>query len=424
MMEKHISDLLSFLDEAPTAFNASQAICQRLDGAKFSRIQEQDAWKLKQGGKYYLVREETAVMAFVIGKEPLTNSGYQIAASHIDSPALKLKVDSIKSLAHTSKLGVEVYGGPIVHTWLDRELGLAGRVLAKQNDEIVSLLVHIPKPVAIIPNAAIHMNRSINKGFEYNPHIHLNAILATGKDVENPLIDVLTQELKLKAEDILDCELFFFDLAKASLLGVDQSMVVSGRLDNLAMTHAILSSIVNVKNPQNTCVAAFFDHEEIGSTTLQGADSSFLDTLLKRISAQLNYSDEDHFRSLSQSFLISADMAHALHPSYMEKYDVDYSPLINHGPVIKLNSNHRYASTASSSQRFIQLCNEAGVRHQKFMVRSDMPCGSTVGPRVSALLGIPTVDLGNPMWAMHSVREVCGTKDHCDLIKTLNKYYR
>lgn len=423
-MEKHINDLLSFLDEAPTAFQASDAISQRLDKAGFTKIQEQDAWELEVGGKYYLVRGDTAVMAFVVGKEALTKSGYQIAASHIDSPALKLKTATLKSVANVTKVGVEVYGGPIIHTWLDRELGLAGRVYVQEDGQIQARKLNIKAPVAIIPNAAIHLNRGINKGFEYNEQNHLNAILATGSEAGNPLMALLAKELKTKEEQIIDSELFFYDLAKASLLGVDQSMVVSGRLDNLAMTHAILSAISNVKKPQSTCVAAFFDHEEIGSTTLQGADSSFLSTLLKRISARLNYSDEDHFRSLSQSFLISADMAHALHPSYMEKYDADYSPLINHGPVIKLNSNHRYASTASSSQRFIQLCSQAKVRYQKFMVRSDMPCGSTVGPRVSALLGIPTVDIGNPMWAMHSVREVCGTKDHSDLIKTLNKYYR
>ena len=424
MMERHINDLLSFLDEGPTAFNASLAITRRLDKAGFTRIREQDAWQLKPGGKYYLVRGETAVMAFVIGSEPLTQSGFQIAASHIDSPSLKIKGASQKSVANTSKVGVEVYGGPIVHTWLDRELGLAGKVMVKEKKELKTHLVNIDKPIAIIPNAAIHMNRELNNGFKYNAQAHLTAILATGSEEEKPVKALVAKELNIDVEQIVDCELYFYDLAKATRLGVDKSMISSGRLDNLAMTHAILTSLTNAKKPKGTCVAAFFDHEEIGSTTLQGADSSFLDTILKRISAQMKCSTEDHFRALSQSFLISADMAHALHPAYMEKYDPDYSPLINKGPVIKINSNHRYASTAGSSQHFIRLCNEAEVEYQKFMVRSDMPCGSTVGPSVSALLGIPTIDIGNPMWAMHSVREVCGTKDHCDLIKVLNKYYR
>ncbi len=424
MMERHINDLLSFLDEGPTPFNASQAITRRLEKAGFAKIREQDAWQLKPGGKYYLVRGETAVMAFVIGSQSLTQSGFQIAASHIDSPALKLKGASQKNVANTSKIGVEVYGGPIVHTWLDRELGLAGKVMVKEKKEIKTHLVNIPEPIAIIPNAAIHMNRDLNKGFQYNAQMHLNAILATGSEEQNPVKALVAKELKVDVEQIVDCELYFYDLAKATRLGADKSMISSGRLDNLAMTHAILTSITEAKKPKSTCVAAFFDHEEIGSTTLQGADSSFLDIVLKRISAQLKCSAEDHFRALSQSFLISADMAHALHPSYLEKYDPDYSPLINKGPVIKINSNHRYASTASSSQYFIGLCTEAGVGFQKFMVRSDMPCGSTVGPRVSALLGIPTIDIGNPMWAMHSVREVCGVQDHVSLIKVLNKYYR
>jgi aspartyl aminopeptidase len=423
-MEHHINDLLSFLDEGPTPFNASAAITRRLDKAGFTRIREQDAWQLKSGGRYYLVRGETAVMAFIIGSEPLAQSGFQIAASHIDSPSLKIKGASQKNVANTSKVGVEVYGGPIIHTWLDRELGLAGKVMVQDGQELKTHLVNVAEPVAIIPNAAIHMNRDLNKGFQYNPQMHLTAILATGSEEEKPVKAIVAKELNIDVEQIVDCELYFYDLAKATRLGLDKSMISSGRLDNLAMTHAILTSLISAKKPQSTCVAAFFDHEEIGSTTLQGADSSFLDIILKRISAQMKVTPEDHFRALSQSFMISADMAHALHPSYMEKYDPDYSPLINKGPTIKINSNHRYASTASSNQRFIRLCNEAKVEYQKFMVRSDMPCGSTVGPRVSALLGIPTIDIGNPMWAMHSVREVCGTKDHIDLIKVLNKYYR
>lgn len=423
-MERHINDLLSFLDEGPTPFNASEAIARRLEKAGFAKVRERDAWQLKPGGKYYLVRGETAVLAFIIGSQPLTKSGFQIAASHIDSPALKLKGASQKNVANTAKVGVEVYGGPIVHTWLDRELGLAGKVMVKDKKELKTHLVNITEPIAIIPNAAIHMNRELNSGFKYNPQAHLTAILATGSEEANPVKALVAKELNIQAEQIVDCEIFFYDLAKATRVGADKSMISSGRLDNLAMTHAILSSIAEAKKPKNTCVAAFFDHEEIGSTTLQGADSSFLDTVLKRISTQLKCSDEDHFRALSQSFLISADMAHALHPAYMEKYDPDYSPLINKGPVIKINSNHRYASTAFSSQHFIGLCSEAGVEYQKFMVRSDMPCGSTVGPRVSALLGIPTIDIGNPMWAMHSVREACGVQDHLSLIKVLTKYYR
>lgn len=422
-MNEYIQDLLSFLDESPTAFQASLAISGRLENAGFTPLDEAKAWKLEPGGKYYLQRAGTAIMAFVIGSEAPAVSGYQIAASHIDSPALKLKPRSLKTEMGTTRIGVEVYGGPIISTWLDRELGIAGRVTIKAGTDIKSIPVQLKEPVAIIPNAAIHVNRNINSDFVYNAQTHLQAILGTGNDIGNPLLSALAMELDLDLENIREMELFFYDLATASLAGTDQSMVISGRLDNLAMTHAILEAILQTNTPHSTCLAAFFDHEEIGSGTMQGADSSFLQEVLERIGISQNQSREEQLRAMHSSFLISADMAHAFHPSYPEKYDRDYAPQMNQGPVIKINGNYRYTSTSESSLRFAELCQAAGCTAQKFMVRSDTPCGSTVGPRVSALLGIQSVDIGNPMWAMHSIRETCGSKDHIALINTLIRYF-
>ncbi|HNQ44521.1 MAG TPA: M18 family aminopeptidase, partial [Candidatus Cloacimonadota bacterium] len=374
-------------------------------------------WKLVSGGKYYVKRAETAILAFIVGSKPLVETGVQMAASHIDSPSLKLKPATVKTEACVTRVGVEVYGGPILSTWIDRELGIAGRVTIKNSEGYHSVPVNIDRPLAIIPNAAIHINRDLNDGFKYNKQIHLQAILATGSEAGNPLLSAVAAHLDLSLESIREMELFLYDLAKASLTGTDETLIVSGRLDNLAMTHAILSALVEAQNPQATCLAAFFDHEEIGSETQQGADSSLLQEVLERVTLALGIKREEHLRAMHRSFLISADMAHAFHPSYAEKYDRDYAPAMNQGPVIKINGNYRYTSTSESTLRFLDLCEAADIRAQKFMTRSDMPCGSTVGPVVSALLGIPAVDIGNPMWAMHSARETCGVKDHKALIK-------
>jgi len=423
-MNSHIQDLLSFLDDSPTAFQASLGIAQRLESAGFMALDETQSWKLTPGGKYYIKRADTAILAFIVGARPLVESGFQMAASHIDSPSLKLKPATVKTESCVTRIGVEVYGGPIISTWIDRELGIAGRVTIKDGEGYISLPVDLKRPMAIIPNAAIHLNREINKGFEYNKQIHLQAILATGSEAGDPLLSAVAAQLDLSLENILEMELFLYDLAKATLVGTDETLIVSGRLDNLAMTHAILSALLEAEQPEATCLAAFFDHEEIGSGTQQGADSSLLQAVLERVGLALGLKREEQLRALHSSFLISADMAHAFHPSYAEKYDRDYAPAMNQGPVIKINGNFRYTSTSESSLRFLSLCEAAGIKAQKFMTRSDMPCGSTVGPVVSALLGIPAVDIGNPMWAMHSVRETAGARDHKSLIKVLKQYYR
>lgn len=423
-MNKCIIDLMKFLDGSPTSFQANTSIRQRLDAAGFTMLNEADAFALKAGGKYYISRFDTAVIAFIVGSKPLAESGFNLAASHIDSPLLKLKGRSLKNDKGICRVGVEVYGGPIISGWLDRELSIAGRVIVKDNQGVYSSrLVDLKRPVAIIPNAAIHINREINKGFEYNKQNHLQAIVAINSASANPLLSAIAEELQVSPEAVWDMDLFLYDPKPAALVGFGSEMIASGRLDNLGMTHGILSAILETEAPETTAVAVFYDHEEIGSRTPQGAMSSLLSELLERISLALGQSSEEYYRSLRRSYLVSCDMAHAYHPSYPEKYDPDYVAVMNQGPVIKLNADFRYSSTADSSQRFIQICDEVGVPFQRFLVRSDMPCGSTVGPMVSAALGISAVDIGNPMWAMHSIRETAGTADHKSLVKALKRYY-
>lgn len=423
-MDKVIKDLLSFLDGSGSRFHASREIKARLDNAGFRELSEAEPLKLQKGGKYYLRRQDTAIIAFVVGNGSISKTGFNLAASHIDYPALKLKPASIKTDKGITRIGTEVYGGPILSTWIDRELSIAGKVIIRTAKGIQPELIDFQEPLAIIPNAAIHLNRDINKGFEYNKQTHMQAILSVDDATGTPLTDFIARKLKIRTGQIVDYELCLYDAKPAQLLGLNKDMISAQGLDNLAMTHAILSAITAIAKPKQTSVAVLFDHEEIGSTTPQGASSSLLSEVLERICLGLGASRDEYYQALRHSFLISADMAHAYHPAYAEKYDPDYAPLMNKGPVIKLNASHRYASTADSTVRFIELCDAAKVPYQRFLVRSDMPCGSTVGPIVAANLGLHTVDIGNPIWAMHSIRETGGTKDHLYLIQALLEYYK
>lgn len=428
-MNTQIKDFLAFLDGSNSRFHASMQIQSRLQAAGFIALPENKAFKLKKGGKYYICRKDTAVLAFVMGSEPLAKSGIKMAASHIDYPSLKLKMDSVRNDKGTIRCGVEVYsgvdinGGGIMHTWTDRELSVAGKVLIKTATGVQTEVIDIKNPIAIIPNIAIHLNREVNKGFQYNRQSHLQAILSVSSGSGNPLYELVAKKLKVKAEQIVDSELYLYDPRPATLIGTEGDMISSQGLDNLAMTHAILSGLLSSQKPKQTAMGVFFDHEEIGSQTPQGAMSSLLSEVLERLCLSQSTSREDYYLALRHSFMISADMAHAYHPSYAEKYDPDYSPYMNKGIVIKLNANHRYASTTDSTARFIALCDAAKVPYQKFLVRSDMPCGSTVGPIVAAQLGLDTVDIGNPIWAMHSIRETGGTLDHLYLIKVMEQYF-
>lgn len=419
---------MEYLDQSPCSVQAAEQSESRLARAGFVHIKEDEPFELCAGGRYYLVRNDSAVIAFVLGAKDVTTNGFNIVGAHLDSPSLKLKAETLKQDRGLWRIGTEVYGGPIVNTWIDRELGIAGKIVIRNgnphNPILRSLPIHIRKPVALIPNAAIHLNRDINSGFEYNKQVHLQAILGCSTESDNPLAAMILKELDLPDAVIPELDLYLYDLQTATLTGMNSEFICSGRLDNLAMSHAILTAIANVANPTSTAVAVLYDNEEIGSETMQGAKGNFLASVLERIALSQNLSREEYMMSLCKSFMISADMAHAFHPAFAEKYDPDYAPRMNQGPVIKINGNQRYATTAESAITFSRLCEESGVKYQKFMTRSDMPCGSTIGPGISTALGIKTVDVGNPMWAMHSVRETCGTSDHSDMIRVLTHFYQ
>ena len=420
-------DLISFIDNSPVSYFATQNIIKTLEESGYQALDEGEKWSLTAGGKYYVSRNGSAVIGFQLGNKKPWESGFNIVGAHTDSPHLKLKNESLEKKAGCVKVSIETYGGGINSTWLDRDLSLAGRISVKTESGVETRLVDFKRAIGSVPNLAIHLNRELNKGVEYNKQTQLPVILlANGQDVDEKtfLKEIIGKEANVAPDSILEMDLFFYDNQKGELIGLEQDIITTGRIDNLAMCHAIYSSLSSVETADSTNIGAFFDSEEIGSRTLMGADSNYLDALLNRIVFSLGGTLEDSLRARHHSFLISADGAHAQHPNYADMHDKAYAPLINKGPVIKLSSNFRYATTAVTAGKFMTLCEKAGVPYQKMANRSDLPSGSTIGPTSSAGLGIDTIDVGSPMLAMHSIRESQGTLDHLYMVDVLKTFYK
>lgn len=416
-------DLISFLDKSPTAYHATANITEVLDRYGFKRLCEKDSWKLEPAGKYYVVRNDSAVAAFICGKESVADVGLRLIGAHTDSPSLKIKMCAEKKSGGLHKITTEVYGGPIINTWFDRDLSIAGRVMVRRDGCWKSELLDFVFPVAVLPNLAIHLNREVNKGFEFNRQNHLSPVFSDENDEENRLLNEVASFFDVEKDDIGEADLFFYDTQKGSFTGFDSEFICSGRLDNLSMCHSILTAIAESEGRDETIVGFFFDNEEIGSATLQGAASSFPEDVISRITLGLGGDQQDIFRVKASSIQISADGAHAVHPNFTDKHDSSYAPVINGGPAIKMSSTFRYATTAETATFFMNLCKTADVPFQKMINRSDVPSGSTIGPITSARLGIKTVDVGSPTLAMHSVRETVGTKDHYYMTEALKKFF-
>ncbi len=426
--QKSIHDLLEFIDRSPTPFHAVKEMKDLLTQQGFTELKESNAWNLANNGKYFLTRNDSSLIGFIVGTKTQDASGFKIIGAHTDSPNLKLKPNSAYDKKGYLQLGVEVYGGVLLTTWTDRDLSLAGRVIIKGKKQPQSKLVRFDDPLLRIPQLAIHLNRDVNeKGLTLNKQNHLPPIFSlAGKkgSTKNLLEKMVAQKLKCKPADILSMELSLYDTQAGSIGGANGEFVFSGRLDNLASCHAALQALTESKGKDPmTRVIAFYDHEEVGSDSAQGAGSPFLKDVLERLTLDSESPRETFFRSMANSFFISADMAHAVHPNYSEKHDAMHMPILNGGPVIKCNSNQRYATEGVSSAWFESLCEKAGVPVQKFVVRTDLGCGSTIGPITAANLGIQTVDVGNPMLSMHSIREMAGTHDHLPLIKAFKEFF-
>ncbi len=428
---KNLKALREFLDNSPTCFQAAENIEKQLLKAGYEALDETRQWKLTPGKGYFVSRNKSAVIAFRIGSAKPDKTGFRMAAAHLDSPALKLKPASEKTEKSYLKMSVEIYGVPIISSWLDRELSIAGKVMVKLKEKKNSAkwearLVDFRKPLAVIPNPAFHLNRDVNKGFEYNAQNHLPVILlaAPPKRKEYGFREFLAEQLKVDKKQIGEFDLFLYDANCSTLAGIKEDLLVSGRLDDLAMSYCILESFTEHQGTEATTIAVFYDSEEIGNETLQGAKSSYLSDVLHRINLSFKLTMEQQMIALRKSFLVSTDMAHAYHPNFAEKHDPAYRPLMNHGLVIKFNAGARYATTSETSAAFEDVCEASGAAYQKVMGRSDIPSGYTIGPTVSTLMGIPTVDIGLPMWAMHSARETMGVADYQHALNALKYYYQ
>ncbi|MFR1710230.1 MAG: M18 family aminopeptidase [Clostridium sp.] len=423
-------ELIDFLYDSPTAFHAVKNIKNSLKNSNFKELKPEDKWNLEKGGKYYTTQNDSALIAFTVGEGEIEEQGFKIIGAHTDSPTFRVKPNSeIISENNYVKLNTEIYGGLIRSTWMDRPLSIAGRVALKGenllNPEL--RLVNIKKPILIIPSLAIHMNREANSGGELNPQkdtLPLLAMVTEELEKDNALLNILAEELKVNKEEIIDFDLFLYEFEKGCIVGLKDEFISSSRLDDLQMVHAGIEALKGAPITQGINVMVCFDNEEVGSATKQGADSDMLANILERIVVCLGKGREEFFRALSKSFIISADNAHAVHPNSPEKADPTNRPIINKGPVIKINANCAYTSDSDSSAVYEAICKKSGVPVQKFVNRSDLRGGSTIGPISSTHLNIRSVDIGNPTLAMHSVREFAGVKDHTYVTKSFEEFYR
>lgn len=415
--------LLDFLKRSPSPFHATQSMAEALQDAGYQALDERETWQLKPQGRYYITRNDSSIIAIKRGQHDPVQHGIRLVGAHTDSPCLKVKPQPELARHGYWQLGVEVYGGVLLSPWFDRDLSLAGRVTFKHNGQLQSRLINFQQAIASIPSLAIHLNREANSGWAINAQTELPPILAqlqgeTKKDFRALLAEQLQREHAISAADVLDYELCFYDSQPAALVGLNQDFIASARLDNLLSCYAGLQGLLN-SNDQHTQVLVCTDHEEVGSNSACGADGPFLEQVLRRM---LN-TEEDFVRCIQHSLLISADNAHGIHPNYADKHDANHGPLLNHGPVIKVNANQRYATSSETSSFFKLLCQQAEIPVQSFVTRSDLGCGSTIGPITASQLGVQTIDIGVPTFAMHSIRELAGSKDLSYLVRALQAFY-
>ena len=427
--DKYVSSLLEFLDNSPCNFLAVDTVKKILTANGFKEKKIDDKMTAKAGEKYFFTKNDSAIFAVQVGKKKPADTGFKIIAAHSDSPCFRIKPASeIPGDGGILRLNTEVYGGPILYTWFDRPLSLAGRVLLKGKDALhpVTKLLKVDRPLMCISHLAIHFNRAVNEGNHLSKQKDMLPILAKiNKDMEwrNTLLNLVADELQVEAEDILDFDLMLYDVSKASLFGLNNEFISAGRLDDLSMVHAAITAITEAKDKDATLVAAIFDNEETGSGTKQGAHSPVLGNMLLRLVMALGGDFEDFGRAIHRSFMVSADNAHAWHPNYSERYDPTNHPVLGGGPVIKFNAAQKYASDAVSAAVFAEICRKAGVPCQRFVNHSDVAGGSTLGNILASSIPLRGVDMGNAILAMHSCRETGSAADHVYCVKAFSKFF-
>lgn len=429
--QQQVQQLLDFIDASPSPWHAVATMEQKLLAASFSRINETEQWELKSGGRYYVIRDDSSIIAFVVGSKALPKHGYKIIGAHTDSPGLRIKPYAVHKTGELLRMGVEVYGGPILATFTDRDLSFAGRVSYRAESGVIATqLVRFKQPLLRLPNLAIHMNRTVNEeGLKLDKQTELPLLFAMSSKEQLPdtlFSELVAKQCDLATEQILSWEFNVYDTQKGVFWGRDQEFYADSQLDNLASCHAGLSALLDEAALQSghTIICAFFDHEEVGSESTKGADGSFLPDVLERIALVGGLNTEDYKRALASSFMLSVDMAHAYQPNFPAAYEMEHRVYVNKGPVMKLNANQRYSSESVSEAMFINWCQQANVPFQKYAHRTDIPCGSTIGPMTSAKLGVRTVDVGCAMWAMHSIRESAGVLDHRYMIDVMRCFFK
>ncbi len=426
---KFAADFLDFAYASPTPFQAVRNIKAALLRKGFQQLDRSLEWNIQRGGKYFTTKNDSSLIAFVVGGGDIEETGFRIIAAHTDSPGFRVKPNPEMDANGFLKINTEVYGGPILSTWLDRPLSIAGRVMLKSENPVKPEVkfINLKKPILLIPNLAIHLNREINDGKAYNAQIDMIPFLRmtdSSFDSSDYFITLIAEHLKVEAHEILSYDLAPYEFEKGVLMGEDEEFISSGRIDNLAMIHTGIDALLNSEMPLATNIMACFDNEETGSRTKQGAASPFLNDVMRRITFGQEKYAEAFMRAKVNSFGISADMAHAVHPNFPEKHDPSNRPKINEGPVIKINANQNYTTDAESSAIFKMLCLKAGVPYQEYVNRSDVKGGSTLGNIMSQQVDIRMVDVGNPMLAMHSVRELAGVKDHYAMKLVFDEFYK
>jgi aspartyl aminopeptidase len=416
---------LAFLDNSPTPFHATATMIKALEKQGFQALDEKAAWGKLTAGSYYVTRNDSSIVAFKLPNKTLAETGINMVGAHTDSPCLQVKPQPEKVNQTLWQLGVEVYGGALLNPWFDRDLSMAGRVsYVDSQDTIQHCLVNFNKPMAVIPSLAIHLDREANKDRTINPQTDLPPIILQCDDKQKyNFRDLLLQQVKLQSPDtdiakVLDYEISLYDTQAAAITGFNDDFISSARLDNLLSCYIALQALLEASDDVASLIVCT-DHEEVGSASTSGAEGTLLESILLRLCPDI----ESHQRMLQQSMMISADNAHAIHPNYADRHDAEHGPLLNKGPVIKTNANQRYATNSETSARFRQLCQYSDVPVQDFVVRTDMACGSTIGPITATALGVKTIDIGVPTFAMHSIRELAGSKDAYMLKQVLTNFF-
>ncbi len=402
-----VQHLCEFIAQSPTPFHATRNLLDEFSQAGFQILSEQEDWNIRDNSAYVITRNDSSIIAFRTGQN--FRNGIKMLGAHTDSPCLRIKPNPELNTKGYNQLGVEVYGGALLHPWLDRDLSIAGRVSGVDSKgELFNELIDFKQPIAIIPNLAIHLDREANSKRAINPQRHLPLVI--GQMEEFSFKELLAQQCQTKVDKILEFELSCYDTQLPQLTGLNKDFLSAARLDNLLSSYVAARALIDADD-EHTGLFVSNDHEEVGSASACGAQGPFLKSTIER----LIDSPAQQTQLISRSMMLSCDNAHGIHPNYIDKHDANHGPILNQGPVIKINNNQRYATNSITSAKFQYVCEQAGVPLQSFVTRSDMACGSTIGPITASELGVETLDVGVPQWGMHSIRETAGARD-CDYL--------